>query len=256
MRYKILFFTIILLGSFINKTLSQCTNENGYPENMFKYWQVRENFDKYFIHTDMDENGNLTGDGIGTWDDEKMRYTKAGFSIPALTLVLTDKAHESTALIDLQKGFCNNSATPGKRNYLGYGNEMIAWGNYVAMLATEYELLRRNDQETTKIVNEIFLALQAYKRVDMTANRLADISCKECDVFHGMSGQHFNMSDYSGYSGFIMRGDVPSDFHENFDYEDSEEDWEVGGISSQLTCNEDDLPCSFRDIEDIVKMKL
>lgn len=247
MRYKTLYFTLFLLGSFINNTLSQCTNYNGYPENMFKYWQVRENFDKYFIHTDMDENGNLTGDGIGTWDADKMRYTKAGFSIPASSLVLTDKAHESTALFDLQKGFCNNAATPGKRNYLTVGQEMIAWGNYVAMLSTEYELLRRSGQETTKIINEIFLALQAYRRVDMTANRLAGLSC-ECKG-------GINRPNLTGYSGFIMRGDAPSDFHQYFDYEDSTPDWEIGGIRSNLTCNEDILPCSFREINDLVMSK-
>lgn len=65
--------------------------------------------------------------------------------------------------------------TGEKHNYLEYGSEtphQLGW--YLVTLATEYELLGQNGQtaEQQRTLENIFLALQAYRRLDITANCL------------------------------------------------------------------------------------
>jgi hypothetical protein len=70
------------------------------------------------------------------------------------------------------------SYEPGanKHNYLEMGSETPQQlGQYWAVLATEFELLRRNGQldEAQRTLEEIFLALQAYRRLDMQGQCMA-----------------------------------------------------------------------------------
>ncbi|MFN0215327.1 MAG: hypothetical protein ACKVT2_13810 [Saprospiraceae bacterium] len=71
--------------------------------------------------------------------------------------------------------FAGNPAGNDKHNYLEYGSEtphQMGW--HLVTLATEYELLRLNGQvaEMQRTLEDIFLALQAYRRLDITANCL------------------------------------------------------------------------------------
>ena len=68
-----------------------------------------------------------------------------------------------------------NPAGNTKHNYLEYGSEtphQIGW--YLVTLATEYALLGQNGQleEQQRTLEDLFLALQAYRRLDITANCL------------------------------------------------------------------------------------
>lgn len=172
-------FLLLIFICFSN-VHSQCPDaDNNFME---KYWTTRENLNKWFVASTIDElTGELTSDGIGTWDCEKNMYTLAGVGLPA------------------------NRITNGI--YAKYGDATYGLGRYFAMLATEYALLSQSGQVEAKkrTINELFLALQAYRRLDMTANRLYRkyVNCK-----YGCNVNLYSGVDLSGYSGFFIRDDA------------------------------------------------
>lgn len=137
-------------------------------------------------------------------------------------------------------------ADNAKHNYLEFGSEtphQMGW--YWATLATEYELLRLNGQqeEAQRTLEELFLGLQAYRRLDMQAQCMAvkryeeitdgfeeeacithtqyqgDIlgTCLCGDKYQGDDHKNFGTAcerncdykpDLSGYSGFFLREDA------------------------------------------------
>jgi hypothetical protein len=71
-----------------------------------------------------------------------------------------------------------------------WGDATISHGYYVGVLATEYELLRANGQNTDRTVNELYCAIKALERLDYTA-----------ESFFGGS---------NSLNGFFLRDDVPN----------------------------------------------
>lgn len=78
---------------------------------------------------------------------------------------------------------------------LDFGDGTIKLGRYIAMLATEYEVLRRNKKDFSKTVKELYFALKAYYRLEAKAAEL------------------FNVKEYPG---FFVRSDAPPNFWEKF----------------------------------------
>ena len=150
---------VLLLLAFVswNKGHSQCPYEtNNFLE---KYWASRENFRNNFIANPIDEQtGDLLSDGIGIWDCDRNMYSMAGVGIPANFIKMTHLT----------------IPTGDNWNTVQYGDATYGLGRYIAMFSTEYELLSQNGQDQAKkrTLNELFLALQAYRRLDMTANRI------------------------------------------------------------------------------------
>ena len=215
------------------------------PRALYKYWQLRERFDQHFVKTDLDEDGNLTGDGIGTWDAANNQYTKAGYSLPVINLLMANRpAQDGSDVYDPPSGtLINSEGAPGVPNVLAVGaDNTYAMGMYIAMIASEYKLHRMNGIPTKKLENELFLALQALRRLDMTANQLAAAVCG-CDA-------PFNITpNTSGYTGFMVRLDAPADLHTEFDDPAYPDDWRVGGVRSMFAEADyyEGLPCNFRD---------
>ena len=227
---------------------SQCESESAYPEAMYKYWTLRDQFREHFIRNDMDEEGNLTGDGIGEWNALGLRYTKAGFGLPANGLTITNPVDADGRVQKVSENTpCNFAGEPGVPNYLDFsadGTYRLGW--YIATLATEYELLRKNSQSTKVVTNELFLALQAYRRLNMAANRMNALHCNICRCGND-SGCEKKVPNLSGYSGFFLRTDAHRQLHEEFDSEEYPPDWRVGGIVSQQSCViENSTVCEFR----------
>ena len=82
---------------------------------------------------------------------------------------------------------------PGQE--LRAGDATVQLGCYLAVLATEYRLLKDNGQDLTKIKHEIFCALNAVNRVDYFAE------------------YYFSDATQSGnLNGFFMRDDFPNGF--------------------------------------------
>ncbi len=246
MKKAILYFCFQFIIPFA--IIAQCTGgENHYePALLYKYWQLKERFNQHFIKMDLDENGNLTGDGIGVWDADNYRYTKAGYSLPIINHFVVSRANNTTVVDPVSGSFFNSDGTPGVDNIVSIGGDnTYAMGMYIAMLASEYALLDRNGQvnQKNKTLNELFLALQAIRRLDMTANQLAYSVC-ECEDNAPEQGPLL-----SGYSGFLIRADAPANFHTLIDKPEYSADWRAGGTRSFFASEEyyESIPCNFRE---------
>ncbi len=88
-------------------------------------------------------------------------------------------------------------------NKLNVGDAASTLGHYIAMLATEYALLSKNFQNTNKVKNELFCALNAIDRIDYKAESTST------------SGLYM-------LNGFFIRDDIPSTLlannYEHFNY--------------------------------------
>ncbi|MEO1625371.1 MAG: hypothetical protein AAFV25_09445 [Bacteroidota bacterium] len=249
MKTRILVFLPLLLIS-ISKLYPQC-DPSGYPQLLDKYWKIRQEFKDHYIVHDLDENGNLTGDGIGEWDPVNLRYDRAGYGIPPMLRIMLDRG-ETTDISDQAGKFCNSGGEPGVPNYLDYdGDATIYIGRYIATLSSEYSLLHRNGQEDLKrqTLNELFLALQTYRRLDMTANRLSSLYCLACQCCNPVDDpcELKKDPDLSGYSGYFLRDDVPADFYQLLNDDSSGDEWRVGGVKSVYSCFVENDLCAFRD---------
>lgn len=160
-----------------------------------KYWATRANFNENFVALPIDEEtGELTSDGIGEWDCDEMTFTGQGLGLPFERM---DMRTPSNGV--------RHWAQTGES-----GGQMQ--GMYLQMLCTEYDMLGNNGQFAAqkRTLNEIFIALQAFRRLDMTANKLWErhLECSglNCDW----------QPDQSGYSGFFIRNDMRDNSQNNF----------------------------------------
>lgn len=86
---------------------------------------------------------------------------------------------------------------PNFKTSMKSGDATSMLGYYIATLATEYALLKKNQQSTEKVKHELFCALEAINRVDYKA-------------------EHAYSSSSSGIlNGFFIRDDIPKDFIKN-----------------------------------------
>lgn len=90
----------------------------------------------------------------------------------------------------------NPNQYPIIRGSVSYGDANITHGWYLAVLATEYFLLKTQGNDKASLLacqNELYFALNAINRVD------------------GLSREYFNRGNMDP-DGFLTRGDVNSDF--------------------------------------------
>jgi hypothetical protein len=71
---------------------------------------------------------------------------------------------ESLILSQRRGYFCGNCPT--------FGDQTLLLGQYIAVLATEYAILAKNDQDTEETLEELFFALHAINRLDGNAQWL------------------------------------------------------------------------------------
>jgi hypothetical protein len=95
-----------------------------------------------------------------------------------------------------ERGWEDNSLNyTYKSDRLKIGDGTARLGIYLALLATEYRLLKNNGQDISKTKHEIFCALNAINRLDVNAERV-------------FSAGTFNWT----LNGFFMRDDIDSGF--------------------------------------------
>lgn len=87
---------------------------------------------------------------------------------------------------------CNSYYSNDIKNKIGLGDATIRLGYYIATLATEYNLLTNNNQNTFQTRKELYYALEAFNRLDYTAEG------------------HFGGTNE--LNGFFIRDDVPVNF--------------------------------------------
>ena len=185
---------------------------------MQKYIAYKQKFYSNFIRIDWG------GDGIGAFKtgDAELKighYEKAGYSIPA-------SGHHPTRNRYFWPTDPNKPAAESLCNLnpeLSNENGLLTWsedsgvylGLYLAMLSMEYEILKREGNETRmkQTLEEIFLILQAFRRLNMTANRWVEQYQKARPDFKCQESWE---ADYSGYSGIAIRCDVPFSFWRAF----------------------------------------
>lgn len=84
-----------------------------------------------------------------------------------------------------------------------WGDNTMNLGNYIAVLATEYQLLKQNNQPTDSTIRELYYALKAFNRLDYNAESF--LRCNTCPL-NPVSGD---------LNGFFMRDDVYDGFLED-----------------------------------------
>lgn len=266
------------------ETNAQCSES----EIFQKYWQYKQTLERHFIVQDRNEEQGCINDGIGSFtsdttkDNDLCTFDKAGYGLPATHLWLSPQGwgapgHQLSIRFDTTKPLpildrdCGGNiswgdAGPGdpnhRFNWLDYGSETLTQvGWYLTTLATEYELMKRSGQveQQQKILEDIFLTLQAIRRLDMEAQCMVaqmyekrapneDLVCEEPYVQVGIEDinpfnsqpchRHFDTKvkegcnftpDLSGYSGFMLRSDARQGLDDLLN-DDSDETWNVDGI--------------------------
>ncbi|HRI00298.1 MAG TPA: hypothetical protein PK006_04525 [Saprospiraceae bacterium] len=149
-------------------------------------------------------------------------------------------------------------------NFINFESEtptQLGW--YIVKLATDYELFRLagDQKEMKRSLEEIFLAIQALRRLDMQAQcifkRLYDKrkgcdNCTVCPEDYELARVHTRLTstkykdcDYEpqldGYVGFFIREDVSMDFGNSF-HDSTEQKWNVDGTNSKWALTTP--PCS------------
>jgi len=227
-----------------------CTQEDLFE----KYWQLRKKLEDRFMLVDRDLLNDCVNNGIGIWDEDNCHYDKAGFGLPALGIILTEKE-----IYPDPNSCCNGSAgsawhyqhsnegecltvnaneptawnTPNVFSYLGSD---VPWtmGYYMAQLATEYELSNKHgrEEQKQKALEDLFLQLQTYRRLDATANRLLQKAFEdngECTDW---------VPDLSGYSGFFLRDDAPASLQGLLNDPNAPAEHQIGAVQSFFACME------------------
>lgn len=132
--------------------------------NLEKYWKFRNTFKEQFIKI---------GDGDGE-------------SLPASALRPID---------------CVDNVAPndGGDGAMHWGDGMIRHGHYLALLATEYKLLKGAGKDVQPVLYEMYFALNAINRLDAKAEN--------------SQGGFYNLQlSQNNLNGFFIREDIPEDF--------------------------------------------
>ena len=275
---------IRLLGAFLVLLLTtslfgQSCTEDGLRR---KYEFYKQRFYKHFIVIDRSEQGCID-DGIGlvlSKDSVQCRFEKQGYGLPATNLWISPNGAGVVGmrLNNRMDNDCNSfgiSWTPKeedfhktpnhKFNWLEFGSETLSeLGWWFVTLATEYELKAREGDAKgqQKVLEEIFLSLQALRRLDMQAQHIIDrayanrkgsgLLCRKEQALITKVGWWNNchrnwdvkvkenaqfIPDYSGYNGFLIRADAGQNLEEIF-HDPTDEAWHVdaiGGAFGALT---------------------
>jgi hypothetical protein len=95
------------------------------------------------------------------------------------------------------KGSTDTDPTPSVRAL--WGDNIINLGHYIAVLATEYKLLKDRQQLTDTTLQELYYAIKAFNRLD----KLAEVNIVDATHTIPQSGD---------LNGFFIRDDVPQTF--------------------------------------------
>lgn len=185
-----------------------------------KYERYRDRLMNEYVLIDWDS------DAIGSYIDSLGYYEYAGYSLPASGIFPVPKAEQYW---EYEYPNCrDNNDVSSDPNVMKWADGTLHLGYYWAVLATDYALaMQRGDTlRAQQSAHELFLALQAYRRLDLTGQRIAMQWNREeerrCDE------QIF----LTGYSGFFARDDVPRDYYHRV---------ASGGIVSSMACRKEPM---------------
>lgn len=142
--------------------------------NIQKYWKLRSDFREQFIKI-----GPGPGEGV---------VARGRRPFDCVDNIGND-------------GTGHNQTLRGNQAYssMHWGDGMIRHGYYLALLATEYKLLKDAGEDVNGVLNELYFALTAINRLDRNAEAILQFN-------YGM-----NFYDQK-LNGFYLREDIPEDF--------------------------------------------
>ncbi len=251
-----------------------------------KYRRYRTRLTRSFIKIDRHESGCI-GDGIGQAVHDPCAFEKAGYSLPATALVISwsgidalknrNQPRNGNPFLDIHcaDGVHWDQKNAIRFNYLDIGSEtpsQLGW--YMVMLCMEYERYRLMNQADLqrRSLEELYLALQALRRLDMQAQCAAEklyehlrLNNKQrcCEKYFGRqkglveihsfltSGRFSPSCDFKkqldGYNGFFIRADAPQSLREDL-HDESHEWFHVDAIDCDYARTE--KPCSRQSINE------
>lgn len=159
---------VIIITLLLLHGLDSKVRAQSYEENLKKYW-----FFRYKLVNDFMQIGNQCGE-----------------SMPATTRSLW------------------TGETPNGTCHLKWSDATIDLAHYIGVLATEYALLKQNNQDCTRTIKELYYALKALERLDLTAEE----HCR--DFTATQSCQNVNPQE-GDLNGFFIRDDIPLNFVNN-----------------------------------------
>lgn len=232
---------------------------------ILKYWQYRELFYKHFIIIDRDAYGCIH-DGIGLSKTRPYLCSKESYSLPATSLSIMwsgadafgDRNNSHSVFYDPACMVNVHWQNSDRHNILNLSSEtsfQLGW--YIMMLATEYENLRRFGDEVSmkKTLEELFLALQTIRRLDIQAQIIFDElyakrklsnnnpTCTICPQEFAVDDNHktllktkFNKDcnfepQLDGYFGFLIREDATQLLGEKL-HDNTEGKWNIDAVKS------------------------
>ncbi|MDQ3141959.1 MAG: hypothetical protein M3Q56_06895 [Bacteroidota bacterium] len=238
-----------------------------------KYERYKQRLLRSFVVVDRDSSGCIN-DGIGQLENNPCVFQKEGYSIPATGITINWSGADAMGIrnepgqVDFYDPECARfthwDQSKGVRfNYAGFSSEsptQLGW--YIMMLCTDYEIARvKVDSHRMKLsLEELFLALQAVRRLDMQAQCMFErfytsqsslptssfCTSKYCDKNHPKLCRHYLHSScdfkaqLDGYYGFFIREDATQSLQEKL-HDPSEEQFHVDAISSVHSNNS--FPC-------------
>jgi hypothetical protein len=267
-----------------------------------KYWQYKKTYEKHFIVQDRDPVFGCINDGIGfsqaSGTTSSCNFEKQGYGLPATHHVISpvgwgtpgseinERFGDGHPFQDVECGGdlsygLEPPGAPRKHNFLDFGSETLTQlGWHFVTLATEYELLGKFGQveQQKKVLEEIFLGLQAIRRLDMQAQCMlkemydsrnkGELICDKPYTFTGRDDKNpFNSPpcqknfdakinitngcnytpDMSGYSGFMIRSDAPQGL-DSLLHDPTDETWHVDAVGGAFGgMNNNDRFCSYVD---------
>jgi hypothetical protein len=265
-----------------------------------KYWQYKKTYEKHFIVQDRDPVFGCINDGIGfsqaSGTTSSCNFEKQGYGLPATHHVISpvgwgtpgseinERFGDGHPFQDVECGGdlsygLEPPGAPRKHNFLDFGSETLTQlGWHFVTLATEYELLGKFGQveQQKKVLEEIFLGLQAIRRLDMQAQCMlkemydsrneGQLICDDPYTTTGWGDRkpfnsppcHKNFDakintdcnytpDMSGYSGFMIRSDAPQGL-DSLLHDPTDETWHVDAVGGAFGgMNNDDDDCSYVD---------
>jgi hypothetical protein len=140
--------------------------------NLEKYWKFRNDFVQKFVKIGAESGESLPANSIGPrecWDN------------------------------DPNDGTTNFAWDYGN---MSWGDGMIYHGHYLSFLATEYALRKKEGLDTVGVLYELYYALNAINRLDVSAEPSLD------DVYNSPSFY----GNTNNLNGFYLRDDVPENF--------------------------------------------
>lgn len=144
-----------------------CYSQSVDTENLEKYWSYRDNLRKRFMKIGKD----------------------IGESMPCSVII----PHRQYGQTDQSTG-----------SIMVWRDATITLGYYWSVLATEYNLLSQNGQDVQPTLNELYYAMVAFNRIDMTAEGY-------------LNGNTEASAQASDLNGFFIRDDVHHQIMNNFD---------------------------------------